>query len=180
MTEENQTLNKKKNIFMEYVPYLFLGILFALMIRLVISPTVVVGVSMEGSLHDGDYLIVNKLAYKTGEPKHGDVVILDSDDVPGHDIYIKRIVGLPGDTIEVKDGELVRNGKTINEPYAKEKMESENMKMTIPEGEVFVLGDNRNNSTDSRIIGTLDYKEEVIGKAVLRVLPFDQEFKSID
>lgn len=166
-----------KRLVKEYVPYLVIGVLLALVIRLVISPTVVVGESMEGSLHDGDYLIVNKLSYKMDKPAYGDVVILDAETVPGHDIYIKRVVGLPGDTIEVKDGELVRNGEVIAEPYAKEKMESEDMTVTVPEGDVFVLGDNRNHSMDSRIIGTLNYQKEVIGEAVFRVLPFDQNFK---
>lgn len=178
---ENEAVNNEqfsaKRLMKEYVPYLFVGVMLALIIRLVISPTVVVGESMEGSLHDGDYLIVNKLSYKMDNPEYGDVVILDAESVPGHDVYIKRVVGLPGDTIEVKSGELVRNGKVVDEPYAKEQMESEDMKVTVPEGDVFVMGDNRNHSMDSRMIGTLDYKEEVIGKAVLRVLPFDQDFK---
>lgn len=182
MNPENELEEKyektTKSVVKEYVPYLLLGVILALTIRLFISPTVVVGESMEGSLHDGDYLIVNKLAYSLDKPDYGDVVILDAEDVPGHDIYIKRVVGLPGDIIEVKDGELIRNGEVVKESYAKEKMESEDMTVTIPEEEVFVLGDNRNHSMDSRLIGTLDYKEEVIGKAVLRVLPFDQDFKA--
>lgn len=162
----------------EYLPFLLLGVVLALVIRLIISPTVVVGESMESSLHSNDYLVVNKLAYKVGEPEYGDVVILDSDAVRGHDVFIKRVVGLPGDSLEIKDGNLVRNGKEVKEPYAKEKMESVDMELTIPKDEVFVLGDNRNNSMDSRIIGTLNYKKEVLGKAVLRVMPFDQSFKT--
>ncbi|WP_214688509.1 signal peptidase I [Exiguobacterium sp. s163] len=172
------TENNERNGFLKgYLPYLLLGLMLAFAIRLIISPTVVVGESMEGSLHDGDYLIVNKLAYKVGEPEYGDVVILDADVVPGHEVYIKRIVGLPGDVLESKEGILYRDGKRVDEPYALETMESEDFKLVVPENEVFVLGDNRNNSADSRVFGTLDYKDEVIGKALIRLNPLDQGYK---
>jgi len=164
-------------LFKEYAPYVLIGLILSLVIRLLISPTIVVGHSMEGSLHEGDYLIVNKMSYKAGEPHYGDVVILDSDAVEGHDVFIKRIVGLPGDTIEIKHNKLIRNGKVIKESYIKEKMYTSDMKIAIPKEEVFVMGDNRNHSMDSRIIGTVNYKKEVIGKAVMRVKPFDQGYK---
>ena len=176
-SHENSDISEQKGFLKGYLPYLLLGLLLAFAIRLIISPTVVVGESMEGSLHDGDYLIVNKLAYKFDEPEYGDVVILDADFVPGHEIYIKRVVGLPGDVLESKDGILYRDGEKVDEPYALERMESDDFNLVVPKNEVFVLGDNRNNSADSRVFGTLDYNEEVIGKAVIRLNPLNQTFK---
>lgn len=187
MKEENtenqmqETSEVKKSLgvklFKEYAPYVLIGLILSIVLRLLISPTIVVGQSMEASLHDGDYLIVNKVAYKTGEPDYGDVVILDSNEVQGHDVFIKRIVGLPGDKIEIKSNKLIRNGKVLHENYIKEKMYTADMTIVIPKEEVFVMGDNRNHSMDSRMIGTVNYKKEVIGKAVMRLLPFDQKFK---
>lgn len=180
--EENYEAEKenKKGLWKmvkSYLPYVLIGILLSVGIRTVISPSVVVGESMEGSLHDGDYLLVYKLAYtKKSPPAYGDVVIINANEISGNALFIKRVVGKAGDAIEIKDGDLYRNGEYIEETYAMEKMESENMSVTIPEGEVFLLGDNRNNSLDSRIIGSLSVKDEVIGKVVTRLLPFDQSY----
>lgn len=164
-------------IIKDYLPYLLIGVILAIGLRVVVSPSVVVGESMEGSFQDGDYLLVNKLAYlNTNVPDYGDVVILDSEKVQGHATFIKRVVGKPGDVLDFSDGDLYRNGELVEEPYALEKMESEAMSVTVPEGEVFLLGDNRNHSMDSRMFGSVDIQDEVIGKVILRLLPFDQSY----
>jgi signal peptidase I len=161
----------------DYLPYVIIGVLLSVGLRVIISPSVVVGESMEGSLHNGDYLLVYKLAYSDKNiPSYGDVVVLSSEEVDGDELFIKRVVGKPGDAIEIKDGSLYRNGHYIEEAYVKEKMESEDMNVKIPVGEVFLLGDNRNNSLDSRIIGSIDIEDEIIGKVVTRLKPFDQSY----
>lgn len=165
------------SILKDYLPYVIIGVLLSVGLRVVISPSVVVGESMEGSLHNGDYLLVYKLAYSDEKiPDYGDVVVLSSNEVEGEELFIKRVVGKPGDAIEIKAGELYRNGNKVKEVYAKEKMQSEDMKVSVPEGEVFLLGDNRNHSLDSRIIGSIDIEDEVIGKVVTRLKPFDQSY----
>lgn len=161
-----------------YLPYLLIGALLAVGLRMTIAPSVVVGESMEGSFHDGDYLLVYKHAYnEKNVPEYGDVVVIDAEKVEGNATFIKRVVGKPGDTVEILEGDLYRNGEKVEEAYAKEKMESGELQVTVPEGEVFLLGDNRNHSMDSRIFGSVGIEEEVIGKVITRLKPFDQSYK---
>ena len=175
--QEKQRKYGLVSILKDYLPYVLIGVLLSVGLRVVISPSVVVGESMEGSLHNGDYLLVYKLAYSDEKiPDYGDVVVLSSNEVEGEELFIKRVVGKPGDAIEIKAGELYRNGNKVKEGYAKEKMQSEDMNVSVPEGEVFLLGDNRNHSLDSRIIGSIDIEDEVIGKVVTRLKPFDQSY----
>ena len=181
MNETNGELNEKWSLWgsiKEYLPYLLIGVLVAFGLRVVIAPSVVVGQSMEGSFQDGDYLLVNKLAYSDKKmPEYGDVVVLDSEEIEGNATFIKRVVGKAGDSLEFRAGNLHRNGKLVDEPYALEKMESEDMLVVVPEGEVFLLGDNRNHSMDSRIFGSVSVEDEVIGKVVTRLKPFDQSYR---
>lgn len=163
----------------DYLPYLLIGVLLAVGLRVVVAPSIVVGESMEGSFQDGDYLMVYKLAYGDRKtPEYGDVVVLDSEEVQGNATFIKRVVGKPGDTLDFRDGNLYRNGKLVDEPYALEKMNGVAPSVIVPEGEVFLLGDNRNNSMDSRIFGSVRINDEIIGKVVTRLLPFDQSYKA--
>ncbi|SDF73410.1 signal peptidase I [Sporomusa acidovorans] len=158
----------------------------------VFQPTRVVGSSMEPNLHNNDYVFVSKLSHTfVGTPDYNDIVIIDSrvfrersvkDDladpvstylsvaklaeVDNH-IWIKRVIGKPGDTIEIKDGQLYRNGTLIEESYIREPMHAATpKKVTIPSGQVYVLGDNRNNSSDSRYIGPVPISH-VLGKVVM-------------
>ena len=142
---------------------------FSLFIRM----TVVDGTSMESTLLDGQYLLVDDIMYT---PKHGDIVVVN--DYSNTGIYskplVKRVVALAGDTIEIKNGVLYLNGEEKTEEYIKEPMNvSTNLALTqIAEHEVFVMGDNRNASGDSRIFGTVD-ERCIVGKAFLRVFPFN-------
>jgi signal peptidase I len=126
------------------------------------------GFSMEPTLHNGEFVIVNKLAYKFGEPKHGDVIVFRYPRDPEQE-YIKRIIGLPGDRIRIVNGEVYVNDELIDEPYiaAAPRYQSE---WRVPEGSLFVLGDNRNNSSDSHNWGPVPM-EYVIGKALFVYWP---------
>lgn len=178
MESKSEKLKEFLSLGGQYLLFIVMGFALAFGIRYVIAPEVVVGQSMESSLHDGDYVITNKLAYKHDKPEYKEVVIFDSKNVTGDDLYIKRVIGLPGDKIEIKNNVLYRNGKKVNEPYIKEKMDTDDIALTVEKGKVFVMGDNRNNSLDSRTFGTIDYHDEVIGKVMVRLWPFNQDFKN--
>lgn len=131
--------------------------------------------SMEPTFCAGQFILANKLAYVLGEPKRGDVVIFHNPDNQDED-YIKRIMGLPGDTVEIRDQQIWINGQALEEPYIANKILSNQIfgPVLIEPGRLFVIGDNRPNSTDSRgAIGQLS-QELLVGKAWLRVWPFDR------
>lgn len=136
--------------------------------------TMVEGSSMEGALHNGDYLLVDKLSYYLGKPKRFDIIIFPySENV----YYIKRIIGMPGESIRIADGKIYINGEELVESYGAEPMLDGGMateEFSLGEKEYFVLGDNRNHSTDSRSesVGTIK-EEKIIGKAFFRFYPFN-------
>ncbi len=131
--------------------------------------------SMTPTLLEGDHILVNKFIYRFREPRIGEIIVFRapgeaSDDGTEKD-FIKRLVGLPGDILEVREGKLYRNEKPVAEPYLLEKEIAYSMKPTrVPRGRLFVLGDNRNDSRDSHWWGALERKR-VIGKAVVRFWP---------
>ena len=129
------------------------------------------GSSMEPTLHNGEFIIVNKLAYSLGKPALGDVIVFRFPNDPGQD-YIKRVIGVPGDRIEVSQGHVFVNGKRLDEPYIAA-MPNYSGDWTVPADALFVLGDNRNNSSDSRNWGPVTM-EAVIGKALLIYWPPEQ------
>lgn len=126
------------------------------------------GSSMEPTLHSGEFVIVNKLSYTIGQPHRGDVIIFHFPQDTTQE-YIKRVIGLPGDRVAVKNGEVRVNDRAIDEPYiaAPPIYETE---LTVPEDSLFVLGDNRNNSSDSHNWGTVPM-DFVVGKAVFVYWP---------
>ncbi|MFM8321113.1 MAG: signal peptidase I [Chloroflexota bacterium] len=134
------------------------------------------GYSMEPTLHNGELVIVNRLAYRLGDPQRGDVIVFLYPRDPEQE-YIKRLIGLPGDRVQVKGGAVFVNGQQLAEPYiaAAPRYQSE---WTVPDDSYFVLGDNRNNSSDSHNWGPVpaDY---VIGKAVVIYWP-PQAWGTID
>ena len=142
----------------------------------VVSVTQVVGNSMNSTLIDGDVLILSKANYRFFDIKRGDIISLDYEDTK---YLIKRVIGLPGDTIEIKDNVLYLNGEVYNEDYLNEGLEYTDISLsylgydTIPEDMYLVLGDNRENSLDSREIGLIS-KDSVNGKIVLRIWPINK------
>ena len=139
----------------------FIGLLFS---EFVLQRVYVNGASMEPNYHDGDSVFMRK---QTCFISYGDVVILEGEYKNGEHLLIKRVVGCPGDTIEISDsGDVFRNGELLNEAYIMEKITSENrgnfFSVVLGDDEYFVMGDNRNNSWDSRMIGPIK-KEKIEG-----------------
>ena len=126
------------------------------------------GTSMVPTLQDGEFVLVNKLSYKIGEVSRGDIIVFHFPLNPDEDL-IKRVIGLPGDMIRVQDGQVYVNDTMLNEPYiaAAPTYSSE---WLVAEGNLFVLGDNRNNSSDSHSWGLLP-SEKIVGKAVVIYWP---------
>lgn len=120
-------------------------------------------ISMQPTLYAGDYVIVNKLAYKIGEPGRGDVIVFHYPPDPGREPYIKRVIGLPGDHVVVQDSQVLVNNVALVEPYINSAPNYDG-EWSVPEDSLFVLGDNRNNSSDSHSWGMVPLKN-VIGKA---------------
>jgi signal peptidase I len=120
------------------------------------------GFSMLPTLEEGEYIIINKLSYYLEAPERGDIIVLHFPNDRSRD-FIKRIIGLPGDQIEVANGVVTVNGSELNEPYINASP-SYTGSWTVPEEHYFVLGDNRNNSSDSHNWSYLP-KEDIVGKA---------------
>ena len=147
-----------------------IAILLFIAINLVTARIRVEGISMEPSLQDGQFLVVNRLAYRWKEPKRGDIIVFRFPSDPKRR-FIKRVIGLPGEVVAVHDGQLYINGLTLAEPYITETPRYQGDWRLSPY-EVFVLGDNRNNSSDSQNWGPL-HVDEIIGKAVLVYWPLE-------
>jgi len=130
--------------------------------------------SMIPTLEIGDRVLVNKFIYRFTEPSRGDIIVFESVDNPDEDL-IKRVVGLPGDTIAVRRGNLFLNGERQTEPYTNKKLPDRSFyaKTTVPKNHVFVMGDNRGNSADSRVFGPLP-KKNIEGEAFLRFWPLQR------
>ena len=156
-------------ILRELAETIVLTLVIFFLIRTVVQNFRVEGMSMEPSFHDGQFLLINKLSYRLGEAERGDVIVFRYPRDPSRD-FIKRIVGLPGETIEIREGQVYINGQltptmaTINEAGYN------SGPTTIGPDELYVLGDNRPNSSDSHAWGTLPL-DLVIGKVVLSYWP---------
>lgn len=126
--------------------------------------------SMENTIMAGDRILALRTSYWFGEPERGDITVFRyPDDPTGNTLYVKRIIGEPGDTVQVEDGEIYVNGEALEEDYIAEITEGDFGPYTVPEGCYFMMGDNRNHSVDSRFWeNKFVEKEEILGKVVLR------------
>ncbi len=152
------------------------GAVFALIYLFVAQFHKVSGNSMFPTYHNGDYLITEKISYKLGEPKHGDVIVLKNPRDESQD-FIKRIIALPGDTIKIENNAVFVNNTALNETYLPVQTPThagafltEGQTVKAGEDQYFVLGDNRNHSSDSREWGAVT-KKEIIGRAFFRYWP---------
>ena len=165
-----------KSFLLEFGEVIITALLIVLPIRMfVISPYFVKGQSMEPNFHNNDYLLVDKLSYRFTEPKRGEVIVFKAPD--GASYYIKRIIGLPGETIEINNNSIVvfnkefPEGLKLNEEYLPaDDLTLNNITIKLRENEYFVLGDNREASFDSRSWGNLE-RNKIIGKVWVRVAP---------
>lgn len=156
----------------EWVPTLFWAILLALVLRTyAVASFYIPSGSMENTLQKRDLLIADKFSFKVlgADPQRGDVMIFRYPEDPTKD-YIKRIIGLPGDTVEIRDGTVYINGAGLSEEYIKEKPVHSFQPLTVGEDEYFVMGDNRNHSSDSRVWGTVR-RELMEGRALFVFWP---------
>ena len=139
--------------------------------------TEVIGSSMETTLSDKDQLIVDKMTYRFRDPKRYDIVVFPYQ-YQDNTYYIKRIIGLPGETVQILSGMVYIDGMRLDEHYGNELMENPGIAeepLTLGEDEYFVLGDNRNNSSDSRASDVgLIHRKDLIGRAWIRVWPLSQ------
>ncbi len=158
-----------KSILREIVETVLLTLLIFLAIRALIQNFRIEGTSMEPNLHDSQYLIINKLVYYLHPPERGDVVVFHYPRNPRRD-FIKRIVGLPGEKVEVKGERLFINDEELEEPYALHTGGYAWGPQRLGEDEYFVLGDNRNSSSDSRNWGPLP-RDAIVGKAWISYWP---------
>lgn len=167
----------KKEIF-EWIKVFALAIVFAFLITQFIKPTLVRGDSMYSTLEEGDYLIINRMAYKFGEPERGDIIVFESnlqqDDGTSKDL-VKRVIGIGGDTVKIENSKVYVNGEELNEPYIGDEITEGNIDTVVPEGTVFVLGDNRDISLDSRYdeVGFIN-ESDILGKVFVRLYPFNR------
>lgn len=162
--------DREKSSYKDWILALAVSLVLAFVIRgFVFEPFHVSGPSMQQTLSSGDQVMVNKIIYKFRDPQPGEVIVFHNKD---NRELIKRIIGLPGETVEAKDNRLFVNGKEIKEPYLTSSTKTIDFApVKVPNGKVFVLGDNRSNSTDSRSLGPISISE-IIGKASLVYWPF--------
>ena len=156
----------------EILGLILLAVVIFLLLQVVVPRFEVVGSSMEPNLHDGQRLLVNKAVYFFREPEAGEVVVFQPPNNRQAD-YIKRIIALPGDVVEVKMGMVYVNGSPLDEPYIKDQPSYTLDPKEIPDNSYFVLGDNRNNSNDSHKGWTVP-RQNIVGKAWLSIWPPSQ------
>lgn len=174
---------KKKNEWLDWIKALLLAFGLAFIVRMFLfAPIVVDGPSMLPTLHDRDQMIVNKFTYHFWEPDRFDIVVFHAS---AQKDFIKRVIGLPGEHVAMEDNVLYINGEEVDEPFLNEGESNQTLTNdfsleelpggheVIPEGYVFVLGDNRGNSTDSRMLGVIPI-EQLVGKTSFIYWPFDR------
>ncbi len=188
-------MQQAKSFIKETAYIIVISLLIVLPIRAFIAqPYVVSGASMDNTYQDGNYLIIDEISYRFQLPKRGEVIVLKA---PASALelqkvsttqtvyYIKRIIGLPGETVEINGDEVKifnkenPDGKVLNEPYINinknvpSQFTEIKEKITLKDNEYFVMGDNRHNSSDSRLWGVLP-KANIIGKSYIRLFPFNE------
>ena len=174
--EQTTPSPSRLKVFLINALYIGLAIgLAALVQTFLVRPFIVSGSSMEPTISDKEYLIIDEISYRFRSPQRGEVVVFKAPPEPSK-YYIKRIIGLPGDTVTIKGEQVTITNKenpegfVINEPYIKY-TNRDIISTVVPEGSYFVMGDNRAGSYDSRGWGPLS-QEEIRGRAILRLLPF--------
>ncbi|MHB0856611.1 MAG: signal peptidase I [Anaerolineae bacterium] len=173
MSEEQSSVQRaRKNWFRELAEAALPALVIVLVVNIFLAQaTRVDGQSMTPSLHDNERIIIEKISYRFRSPERGDIIVLNRPQrsaVP----LIKRVIGLPGDTVEIHDGRVYLNGEHLAEPYLSQGTGGVMPARLVPDDHVFVLGDNRGSSNDSRAFGMVAFSD-IIGRAWLRYWPPD-------
>lgn len=169
------TENKKHGMYLgEILESVAIAVILAVIIRFFLfQPFYIPSGSMEPTLKPGDRIIVNKLIYRYSQPERGDIMVFKYPRDPARD-FIKRAVGLPEETVEIKDSKVYINDKKISQPFLEPGLQFGSFgPVEVPGGSYFMMGDNRNNSEDSRIWGTLP-GENIVGKAMFIYWPISR------
>ncbi|HEY6020065.1 MAG TPA: signal peptidase I [Candidatus Paceibacterota bacterium] len=167
---------QRENFFTELLKFVVVAAVIVIPVRLFVAqPFIVSGQSMDPTFANGQYLIVDELSYHFTQPQRGDVIIFRYPRNPS-EYFIKRIIGLPGDTVHIANNTVTVTpldgvSQTLKEPYVVNQGDGPDATYTVPTDQYFVMGDNRPESSDSRIWGLLPRKN-IIGRAFLRLLPF--------
>jgi signal peptidase I len=171
--EEIKTQNQAgwKHFLLDTIETILLALVLTFGINLVSARVRVENISMQPTLHQGEFLLVYKLAYKNSLPRTGDIIIFHAPPEPGED-FIKRVIGAPGDRILIQDGQVYVNDILLKENYIADSP-SYTGQWDVPADSVFVLGDNRNSSSDSHVWGFVPLKN-VVGKALLIYWPANE------
>lgn len=167
--------DKLKKEIIDWIKTIAISLVLAFLIVQVIKPTIVSGESMYPTLNDRDYLILNRLSYKFGEIERGDIIVfktnLKQDNGKEKDL-IKRVIAIPGDHLVIENSKVYINDELIDEPYIHNAYTSGDIDIVIPENKIFAMGDNRENSKDSRSedVGLVD-ENDILGEVMVRLLP---------
>jgi signal peptidase I len=176
-SEAEDTSRRRHRALFDWVVVIVVALLVAFLVRtFVLAHFVVDGTSMYSTLHDDDRVFVNKLSYRLHDPNRGDVVVLHQDSGASDRDLIKRVIALPGETIEVRSCEVLIDGKQLEEPYLDPEVVTpgncggDTPPVTVPADHVFVMGDNRGGSQDSRALGPID-EDDLVGRAFVVFWP---------
>ncbi|MBI2617035.1 signal peptidase I [Candidatus Gottesmanbacteria bacterium] len=172
-----RAIKKLISLFLDFLETIVVALsIFVVVYLFIFQPHEIKGSSMEPNFFNNEYILTDKISYRFGEPKRGDVIILKAPKNPDID-YIKRVIGLPNERLKVQNGFVYINGEQLLEPYISETTNlfpgsymQEGVEITVPEGFYFVMGDNRQHSSDSREFGPIS-SDLIIGRAFLRYWP---------
>src|ERR1700687_3809839 len=169
---------RQKSFLRDTLEIVFLALVLYVVIQYAVQTVHVLGSSMYATLHDNDLLVASKISYKLHQPQRGDIIVFKPPDEASRD-FIKRIIGLPGERIRIANSVVYINGHVLNEPYLPEKWTYNNnwpatgQDQLIPPDQYFVMGDNRNHSSDSRSFAPLELGA-ILGKPEIRICPLGQ------
>ncbi len=168
---------KGKSKIKTIVKDVFIACVIAILISIFISPTLVRETSMEPTIEPDDYLLLSRQAYRFGEVHEGDIVVFKSDiklDEEHNKLLIKRVIATGGDIVTISEGKVYVNGEELQEDYTFEQSTTgEIYNLEVPEGSIFVMGDHRSVSLDSRKIGVVE-EDRIVGKVIFRLYPFKE------